>query len=49
MLAEWDFVMPDTKAPRTMTWRSSVVPRDSTVVMFRRKAKVASLDSVVTS
>lgn len=41
--------MPDTKSPRTLTWRSSVVPRDDTVVMFRKKAKVVYLDSIVTS
>lgn len=49
LLQQWDFVMPDTTAPRSVTWRSSVVPRDDTVVLFRKKAPVVSLDSVVTT
>ncbi|KAK3303783.1 cytochrome P450 [Chaetomium strumarium] len=37
ILEEWECVMPDPSAPRCRTWRSSIVPRSTTVVSFRRQ------------
>ncbi|KAI1447079.1 cytochrome P450 [Annulohypoxylon stygium] len=37
IVTEWDCMMPDISAPRTMVWRSSVVPLERTVVMFRKR------------
>ncbi|KJZ69548.1 hypothetical protein HIM_11061 [Hirsutella minnesotensis 3608] len=36
ILCEWECSMPDTTSPRSLSWRSSVVPREGTQVMFRR-------------
>ncbi|UKZ67613.1 uncharacterized protein TrAtP1_008768 [Trichoderma atroviride] len=37
ILSDWECQMPHPEAPRTKTWRSSMVPRDDTIVMFRKK------------
>jgi len=37
ILEEWECAMPDPSAPRFRTWRSSIVPRSSNVVSFRRQ------------
>ncbi|KAH6605698.1 cytochrome p450 [Trichoderma cornu-damae] len=37
ILDDWECKMPDPEAPRARTWRSSMVPRASTIVMFRQK------------
>ncbi|KAI1087868.1 cytochrome P450 [Rostrohypoxylon terebratum] len=37
IITEWDCIMPDASAPRTMIWRSSVVPLKRTVVKFRKR------------
>ncbi|KAK4236588.1 cytochrome P450 [Achaetomium macrosporum] len=39
VLEEWECAMPDPSAPRCRTWRSSIVPRSSTVVSFRRQKR----------
>ncbi|KAI0449783.1 cytochrome P450 [Xylaria acuta] len=37
ILLEWECKMSESFLPRTMVWRSSVVPREGTVVMFRKR------------
>ncbi|EHK23856.1 uncharacterized protein TRIVIDRAFT_200187 [Trichoderma virens Gv29-8] len=37
ILEDWECKMPDPEAPRSMTWRSSIVPRSSTIIMLRKK------------
>jgi len=37
ILEEWECRMPYPDAPRSRTWRSSIVPRNSSVVMFRSR------------
>lgn len=37
ILDEWECTIPEMRSPRSMVWRTSVVPRDDTVVMFRRR------------
>ncbi|KAL7924715.1 cytochrome P450 [Trichoderma austrokoningii] len=37
VLDDWECKMPDLEAPRIKTWRSSSVPQDDTIVMFRKK------------
>ncbi|KAM0247337.1 hypothetical protein ACHAQJ_009894 [Trichoderma viride] len=37
ILDEWECKMPYPEAPRATTWRSSMVPRSNTIVMFRKK------------
>ncbi|KAM0525737.1 hypothetical protein ACHAPE_000448 [Trichoderma viride] len=37
VLDDWECKMPHAEAPRTKTWRSSTVPRDDAIVMFRKK------------
>ncbi|KAI5857355.1 cytochrome P450 [Durotheca rogersii] len=46
ILDEWECKMPDTTSPRTMFWRSSMVPLESTVVMFRKRHKMTAVVSV---
>lgn len=43
ILNEWECTMPDPAAPRYRTWRSSLVPRGSTVVSFRRQPPFGDL------
>ncbi|KAL7791988.1 cytochrome P450 [Trichoderma ceciliae] len=37
ILDDWECKTLDPEAPRARTWRSSMVPRGSTIVMFRKK------------
>ncbi|KAK4077104.1 uncharacterized protein Triagg1_4071 [Trichoderma aggressivum f. europaeum] len=37
ILEDWECKIPDVEAPRSMTWRSSIVPRSSTIIMFRKR------------
>ncbi|KAI0118646.1 cytochrome P450 [Nemania sp. FL0031] len=37
ILLEWECKMADISSSRTIVWRSSVVPREGTVVMFRNQ------------
>ncbi|KAL6803841.1 cytochrome P450 [Trichoderma sp. SZMC 28012] len=37
ILEDWECKILDPEAPRSMTWRSSIVPRSSTIIMFRKK------------
>ncbi|KAL6875003.1 cytochrome P450 [Trichoderma novae-zelandiae] len=39
ILEDWECKMLDPEAPRCRTWRSSIVPRSSTIVMFRRRQR----------
>ncbi|QYS95719.1 hypothetical protein H0G86_002994 [Trichoderma simmonsii] len=37
VLEDWECKLLEPEAPRSMTWRSSIVPRSSTIIMFRKK------------
>ncbi|KAL7907120.1 cytochrome P450 [Trichoderma velutinum] len=37
ILEDWECKIIDPEAPRSMTWRSSIVPRSSTIIMFRKR------------
>ncbi|KAI0965159.1 cytochrome P450 [Xylaria arbuscula] len=37
IIQDWDSWMVDTTSRRTLTWRSSTVPRESTIVTFRKR------------
>ncbi|KAK6854938.1 hypothetical protein PG995_008470 [Apiospora arundinis] len=37
LLQEWECRLRDTTAPRSMVWRSSIVPRSDTVVLIRKR------------
>ncbi|KAK4063192.1 hypothetical protein Trihar35433_8987 [Trichoderma harzianum] len=37
ILEDWECKILEPEAPRSMTWRSSIVPRSSTIIMFRKK------------
>ncbi|KAF3071576.1 Cytochrome P450 monooxygenase paxP [Trichoderma lentiforme] len=37
ILEDWECKILDLEAPRSMTWRSSIVPRSSTIIMFRKR------------
>ncbi|KAI1841565.1 hypothetical protein JX266_012218 [Neoarthrinium moseri] len=39
VLDEWECKLPDKDGPRSMVWRSSVVPRNDTRVLFRRQSE----------
>ncbi|KAL7938508.1 cytochrome P450 [Trichoderma chlorosporum] len=37
IVQDWECKMPNPEEPRSRTWRSSIVPRSSTIIMFRKK------------
>ncbi|KAL7955519.1 cytochrome P450 [Trichoderma compactum] len=37
ILEDWECKILDPEAPRSLTWRSSIVPRSSTIIMFRKR------------
>jgi hypothetical protein len=37
MLREYDFRLADEGAPRTFSWRTTIVPRSSTKLLIRRR------------
>ncbi|KAL6820465.1 cytochrome P450 [Trichoderma sp. SZMC 28015] len=37
ILEDWECKILEPEAPKSMTWRSSIVPRSSTIIMFRKK------------
>jgi hypothetical protein len=37
ILVEWECKLADSFFPRTIVWRSSVVPREGAEVMFRKR------------
>lgn len=45
ILDEWECKMQDKDVPRSLIWRSSVVPRNDTIVMFRRQRGTSSAAS----
>ncbi|KAK8059254.1 cytochrome P450 [Apiospora saccharicola] len=44
LLQEWECKLRDTTAPRSMVWRSSIVPRSDTVVLLRKR-EVREMDA----
>ncbi|KAK8127347.1 Cytochrome P450 [Apiospora sp. TS-2023a] len=44
LLQEWECKLRDTTAPRSMVWRSSIVPRSDTVVLLRKR-EVSEMDA----
>lgn len=42
VLKEFDFNLLSTKAPRSFSWRSAIIPRSSTVIQMRRRIDALS-------